>query len=389
MQDGKNNLLPTKKDVDSAPKGTLLLVTYAVILIVALLNLNATLSFIGWLTAMFTPFLVGLFIAFILNIIIMRLENHVFKFLNKPKYKLWRKIKRPVCLLAAIILVSLIISALLFFIVPQLGKSLDLLAKNIPAYVGYMQEKAYRFFDGLKLSEHGLGNLELDWNAMIARAGDWAAGISPKVFTFASGLTSGLFNFIMGVVFAVYLLLSKESLLYSLKKALYAFLPRRFVVRVYEVGALSNKIFSSFVVGQLTEAVILGTMYFIGTSIFGMPYASLISTLMAVCSLIPLFGPLLGALPSVLILVMGSPKDAIIFAIMAIVFQQIEGNFIYPKIVGNSVGLPGMWVLLALLAGGYLFGAVGMILSVPICSVLYSIFRTMVDKRLEERKINL
>lgn len=388
MPEGKG-IFPTKKDIDSVPKRTLFIVTYAVILIVALLNMNATMSFIGWLIAMFTPFFIGLCIAFVLNIIIMRLENQVFKFLNKPKYKLWRKIKRVVCLVISMLLVILVISALLFFIVPQLMQSFEMLARNIPSYVSYLQNLTYWIADRIHFSELGLDSLALDWNSMLAKAGDWVVNASPQVFSFASGLTSVMFNFFMGVVFAVYLLLNKESLLYDLKRVLHAFLPRHRIGRVYEVADLANKTFTNFIVGQLTEAVILGTMYFIGTGIFRMPYAPLISTLMAVCSLIPLFGPLLGIIPSALILLMVDPKLAIIFVVMAIIFQQIEGNFIYPKVVGNSIGLPGMWVLLALLIGGYLFGGIGMILAVPVCSVIYSIFRATVSKRLEERNINL
>lgn len=386
MQDPRG-ILPSKKDMDTVPKGTIFLLTYAVILIVALLNMNTTMSFIGWLLAMFTPFFIGLCIAFILNIIVMQLENRVFAFLNKPKYKLWPRVRRMTCLVLAILFVLLIIAALLFFIVPQLISSFEMLARNIPSYVTYLQNLTYQILDQLKISSDQLDSFALDWNSMLARAGNWVANVSPQIFTVASGFTNGMFNFFMGVIFAMYLLLSKEKLLFSFKKVLYAFLPKKAIHHFYDIAGLANRTFTNFVVGQLTEAVILGAMYFIGTSIFRMPYAPLISSLMAVCSLIPLFGPILGTVPSAFILLMVDPKLAIIFVVMAIVFQQVEGNFIYPRVVGNSIGLPGMWVLLSLLVGGYLIGGVGMILAVPVASVLYSIFRTTVNRRLKERQI--
>lgn len=383
----QRNILPTKKDMDTVSKGTIFLVTYAVILIVALLNMNTTMSFIGWALAMFTPFFIGLCIAFVLNIVVMQLENRVFSFLDKPKYKFWPKMRRMVCLVVAILIVLLIIAALLFFIVPQLISSFEMLAHNIPSYVTYLQNLTYQVLDQLHISSEQFDAFALDWNSMLAKAGNWVANVSPQLFTFASGFTNGMFNFFMGVIFAMYLLLSKEKLLFSFRKTMYAFFPKNIIVRFYEIAGLTNRTFTNFVVGQLTEAVILGTMYFIGTSIFRMPYAPLISVLMAVCSLIPLFGPILGTVPSAFILLMVDPKLAIIFVVMAIVFQQIEGNFIYPKVVGNSIGLPGMWVLLSLLVGGYLIGGIGMILAVPIASVIYSIFRSAVHTRLKERHI--
>lgn len=209
--------------------------------------------------------------------------------------------------------------------------------------------------------------------------------MSPGVITFASGFTSAIFNFFMGLIFAVYLLIGKEKLILDFKRLLYAYLPEKKVDSFLSVGDMTNSIFTSFVVGQLTEAVILGTMYFIGTSIFRMPYAPLISVLMAICSLIPMFGPIIGAVPSAFILLMVSPNLAIIFVVMAVVFQQIEGNFIYPRVVGSSVGLPGIWVLFAILVGGSLLGGFGMILAVPVASVFYALLKKSVGDRLRAK----
>lgn len=383
------NFLDDESGKSRSTKGTIFFVSYAVVLIVALLNMNATLSFVGWVFAILNPFIIGLAIAFLINIIMSRLESHVFRFLDKPRFKLWKRIKRGVCLFLSFLIILLLLTALLFFIVPHIRDSIMLLAKNIPSYANYLQSLTNTVLSRFGLTPADLGGFAINWNEIVDKIGGLLASVSPGVITFASGLSSAVFNFFMGIIFALYLLISKEKLLLQLKKLLYAFLPARKVEQIYEIGHLTNSTFTGFVVGQLTEAVILGTMYFIGTSIFRMPYAPLIATLMAICSLIPMFGPFIGAIPSAFILFMVNPNLAIGFVIMAIVFQQIEGNFIYPRVVGGSIGLPAIWVLFAILVGGSLAGGIGMILSVPVASVLYALMRRSVSRRLRNKNIDL
>ncbi len=366
-------------------KNTIFLVTYAVVLIVALLNLNDTMSFLGWVYALLNPFITGLVIAFIINIIMSRLETKAFAFLDKPKYKLWHRIKRGVCLALSFILILLAVTALVFFIGPQLAHSIQTLSGNMPGYIAYMQSFTNSALGWFNMTMSDLGEFAFNWNEVFDRITAFLANISPGVLNFATGFTSAVFNFCMGLIFAIYLLLGKERLIRSCKNLMRAYIPQDKVEAAIGVGRKANSIFTSFVVGQLTEAVILGTMYFIGTSIFRMPYVPLISTLMAVCSLIPMFGPIIGAIPSAFLLLMVDTNMAIIFVIMAIVFQQIEGNFIYPRVVGNSVGLPGIWVLLAILIGGSLHGAFGMIVAVPVASLVYTLVRDAVKSRLKKK----
>lgn len=380
----KKDFMPGR-DTGSEYKNTIFLITYAIVLIVALLNMNATMTFLGWVFAILNPFLIGLVIAFVINIIMVKLENKVFVFLDKPKYKLWRKMKRGVCLALSLLLILLAITALLFFIGPQIAESAKMLSGNIPSYIAYLQRLTNDVLAYFDLTAADLGSFAINWNALFTKTADFLANVSPSVVTFASGFTSAVFNFFMGIIFAVYLLVGKEKLILDFKRLLYAYLPEKRVDTCLEVGEMTNSIFTSFVVGQLTEAVILGTMYFIGTSIFRMPYAPLISVLMAVCSLIPMFGPIIGAVPSAFILLMVNPNLAIIFVVMAVVFQQIEGNFIYPRVVGSSVGLPGIWVLFAILIGGSLLGGFGMILAVPFASVLYALLKQSVGNRLRSK----
>lgn len=385
----KKDFLPNRENTGGENRNTIFLVTYAIVLIVALLNMNATMSFLGWVFAILNPFIIGLVIAFVINIIMTKLETNVFKFLDKPKFKLWHKMKRGVCLTLSFLLIILVITALLFFIGPQLADSVRTLSNNIPSYISYLQELTNDVLAYFDLSADELGIFAIDWRDAFNKAADFLASVSPGVITFASGFTSAVFNFFMGLIFAVYLLTGKEKLILNFKRLLYAYLPESKVNTFLSVGDMTNSIFTGFVVGQLTEAVILGTMYFIGTSIFRMPYAPLISVLMAVCSLIPMFGPIIGAVPSAFILLMVNPNLAIIFVVMAVVFQQIEGNFIYPRVVGSSVGLPGIWVLFAILVGGSLLGGFGMILAVPVASVLYALLKKSVGDRLRGKNMRI
>ena len=385
----KKDFLPNRENTGGENRNAIFLVTYAIVLIVALLNMNATMSFLGWVFAILNPFIIGLVIAFVINIIMTKLETNVFKFLDKPKFKLWHKMKRGVCLTLSFLLIILVITALLFFIGPQLADSVRTLSNNIPSYISYLQELTNDVLAYFDLSADELGIFAIDWRDAFNKAADFLASVSPGVITFASGFTSAVFNFFMGLIFAVYLLTGKEKLILNFKRLLYAYLPESKVNTFLSVGDMTNSIFTGFVVGQLTEAVILGTMYFIGTSIFRMPYAPLISVLMAVCSLIPMFGPIIGAVPSAFILLMVNPNLAIIFVVMAVVFQQIEGNFIYPRVVGSSVGLPGIWVLFAILVGGSLLGGFGMILAVPVASVLYALLKKSVGDRLRSKNMRI
>lgn len=383
----KKDFLPPK-DMAHETRHTLFFITYSIVLIVALLNLNNTMSFLMWVFALLTPFIIGLVIAFIINIIMNSLEKKVFAFLDKPRFKLWHRMKRGICLILSFLIVILVIAAVVAFMVPQLVQSMQTLSSNMPGYIAFLQQFTNNTLAKFNLTPADFGQFAINWSEVLNKLSSFLANISPGVLNIATGFTSAVFNFFMGLIFAIYLLLGKESLIENVKNVMRAYLSESKVSSMLSVGKKANTIFTSFVVGQLTEAVILGTMYFIGTSIFRMPYVPLISSLMAVCSLIPMFGPIIGAVPSAFLLLMVDPNMAVIFVIMAVVFQQIEGNFIYPRVVGSSVGLPGMWVLFAILIGGSFFGPFGMIISVPCASLAYTLLRDFVKARLKKKGID-
>ncbi len=357
-----------------------ILIIAAVTAVFVLLNFKTVTGVIAWIFGIFSPFIIGLFIAFLVNILMVALEQRVFAWLTR--FAFWNKIKRFVCMLLSFLLIVGIVILLCLLIVPQLQNSLATLSSNLPYYTRELQRTAEALMEKYNFSMRDLQHLQVDWQALISYASDLVAGLTPQVATVAAGITSGVFNFLMGIFFAIYMLFGKERILCSLKRTSLAYLGKKRTARICEVAALSHKVFKSFVVGQLTEALILGVLYFITGSIFRMPYALLLAVIMAIGGLIPMFGPIIAAVPCVFILLMTQPASALVFVIMSIVIQQVESNFIYPFIVGDSIGLPAIWVLLSILVGGSMFGALGMVLSVPIVSVLYTLLRQSVNARL-------
>ena len=235
-------------------------------------------------------------------------------------------------------------------------------------------------------------SLEFNWNRIIETGIDFlkngAGNVLGTTFSVAMTLINSVMNFVIAFVFACYVLLQKEKLSVQIKKVLYAFFPGKVVRQVLKVASLSYKTFSNFVTGQCLEAVILGTMFFVVMTILKFPYALLVGVVIACTALIPIFGAFIGCVVGTFLILVVNPMRAVAFVILFLVLQQIEGNLIYPHVVGNSVGLPSIWVLMAVTVGGNLMGVVGMLVFIPLTSILYALFRQIVHKRLKERKIH-
>ncbi len=359
---------------------TAILIVVAITAAFVLLNFNSAVSAFGRLIGILSPFLIGLALAFTVNILVVALEDRVFAPLTR--YTFWNKIKRGVCVLLSFILIIAIITLLLLIIVPQLRESLVTLSDNLPGYIQQLQKTCNTLMEKYNLSMRDLTQLQIDWQAILTYASSIIKNLTPQVATMAAGITSGVFNFLMGIFFALYMLFGKEKIFSGLQRTMRAYLGEARTQRATEIAALTHKIFKNFVVGQLTESLILGVLYFIAASVFRMPYALLLAVIMAVGGLIPMFGPIIATVPCVFILLMANPASSLVFVIMAIVIQQVESNFIYPFVVGDSIGLPAIWVLFSILVGGSIFGALGMVLSVPVASVLYALLRKSVNNRL-------
>ena len=326
------------------------------------------------------PFILGIVIAFVLNILIHFIEK---KLLDKSKMKAKRK--RMISLLLSLAIVFTFIIVLLLLIIPQLQNTVSLFVDNMPKYEENVQELLDRFAidpNIIKEIEEGVANFGDTAIEFIKNNRDQILEITLGV---ATNVISVIVNFVIAVVFAIYLLAQKEKLLLQLNKVLNAYLPTTKVNKIRDVAKLTNRICANFVSGQCLEAVIIGVLCFIGMLILGIPYAATISVLIGVTALIPVYGAFIGTIVGAFLIFMVSPIKALIFVIFILILQQFEGNLIYPKVVGKSVGLPGIWVFVAVTIGASLAGVVGMLISVPVASIGYSILATDVNYRLEAK----
>ena len=290
-----------------------------------------------------------------------------------------------ISLLLSLAIVFTFIIVLLLLIIPQLQNTVSLFVDNMPKYEENVQELLDRFAidpNIIKEIEEGVANFGDTAIEFIKNNRDQILEITLGV---ATNVISVIVNFVIAVVFAIYLLAQKEKLLLQLNKVLNAYLPTTKVNKIRDVAKLTNRICANFVSGQCLEAVIIGVLCFIGMLILGIPYAATISVLIGVTALIPVYGAFIGTIVGAFLIFMVSPIKSLIFVIFILILQQFEGNLIYPKVVGKSVGLPGIWVFVAVTIGASLAGVVGMLISVPVASIGYSILATDVNYRLEAK----
>ena len=362
------------------------IITFALLLYWALLHPSQVGSIFSGLFALVSPFVLGFAIAFIVNVPLRLLEGLWDKHMKSSKGK------RPVCLVASLVILVAIIFALFFIVVPALGESFANLASQLPQYVRQLESLYLSLTDLLAQHNIVLPTLDLDLEAIYTAVLNFFTNYGQALVDTTVGVTTSIVsvvvNFVLALVFSLYVLAQKETLMRQGRKVVSALLPQRWANKTLEVATLTNKTFANFVTGQLTEAVILGSLCFLGMTLLRIPYASVVSVLIGFCALIPIFGAIIGAIVGAFLILLVAPMKALWFLIFLIILQQLEGNLIYPRVVGKSVGLPGIWVLAAVTVGGNAFGLVGMLLSVPVCSVLYTLFREFVNYRLEQKGLH-
>ncbi|MBS6886919.1 MULTISPECIES: AI-2E family transporter [Clostridium] len=365
-------------------KSNLLLATYVVVLAFIFINIKSVGNIFGSTMGMLKPFLIAICIAFVLNIPMKFYEEKVLdKVIKQPKKR------RPLAIILTIITIIAIVVGLVLFIIPQLVESGSTLVKNIPDYVKTLEMFMAEHFSKTEVFDE-LWNQVLSMGENIIKVvGQVTGSLVSQVVDITVGVTSTIINFFMGILIAIYILLSKEKLGIQAKKILYAFFDRIKADKVMEVARISHDKFSKFITGQCIEAVILGGLCFIGMTIFSMPYALLVSTIIGVTALVPIFGALIGTIPAAFIIFMVEPMTAVWFVILIVVIQQIEGNLIYPMVVGNSIGLSAIWVLLAITVGGSTFGILGILIGIPLFGVLYTLLSTITNSKLKEKNIKV
>ena len=363
------------------------LVTYTIILAYVIFNFKNIISGGKNIIGIISPFIIGIAIAFILNLVMRIFEERVFKFLDSKKYIKYSSLKRPLSVALTFITVVAVICGLIIFIIPQLIDSVSTLTDTVPGYIKSFEALIDKYVSNTEILSTLWNNFLSAWKEVLQFTGQIVVSSLSGVVNITVGFTSGLVNFILSLIFSIYMLLNKERLQLGMKKVLYAFSKKNYADKVMYLGRVANESFSSYIGGQFIEAIIIGVLCFIGMIILNMPYALLISVLIAVTALIPIFGAFIGTIPSAFIILIIDPMKALWFVIFIIVLQQIEGNLIYPRVVGSSVGLPPIWVMLAMLIGGNTFGLLGMLLGIPTFSVIYKVSKEFINKRLNNKNI--
>lgn len=370
------------------------LIVFTLVILIALWKYNLVIDFLGFILNIIFPFLLGGAIAFILNVPMSFLEGKIFgneKAEEKPIRKSIRKFARPCSLTLTILCVVGVIALVMFVVIPQLGSTFVGLGKTIqdftPTVVAWMEDMFHNNKEVMSLIE----SLNMDWDKILNSVADFfksgAGSVLDTTMSAAKSIISSVTTFFIAFVFSCYILLQKEKLRVQVQKIFYAYLPENIVEKVLDICSLTYRTFSSFLTGQCVEALILGMMFFVTMGILRLPYALLVGVLISFTALIPIFGAFIGCIVGAFLILMVNPVQAFTFVVMFLVLQQVEGNLIYPRVVGNSVGLPSIWVLAAVSIGGSLMGVVGMLVFIPLVSVVYILFRGDVYKRLEKKGI--
>lgn len=370
-----------KRDIK---KNIILIITYIALIIFVLVNFEKILSILGYIINIFSPFIFGAIVAFVLNVLVNFIERKLF---GKVKKKTWLKIKRPLSIAISVVLVIFIIVFIMNLLIPQLKNSVSLFTDSLPTY----KEDIINIMNKFNLEETTIKKVSDYLDNFGKVITDYIKGNSKDVITVTTEVATSLIAIIskavIAIVFAIYIIAQKETLKRQFNKLMSAYLKPRTVNRINKYASMANTTFSNFVTGQCLEALIFGILCFLGMLILRLPYATTIAVLLGFTALIPVFGAFIGTFLGAFLILMISPIKAIIFVVFILVLQQIEGNLIYPKVVGKSVGLPGIWVLLSVTIGASVGGILGMLIATPLCSLLYILLRQAVNDRINSNKI--
>ena len=370
-------------------KKWIVLVLIGVLAFWGLNNLELIFDVLGNIYRVFSPFILGFVLAYILNIPMMKVEYLLKKVIPDKYEDKYSGLIRLVSIILSILLLVLIIAFVGFLLIPELIENIESLMNNIPAFIESSKDWVINLLDKYP-------DVQREIEVMFAESGN-VSGIVSSIFTyiingivgFVSGFVGGFVYIFTGIIFAIYMLCQKEYLVDGIKRLVYAFADKRKANKIMDISKLTNKTFSKFISGQCVEAVILGTIMFVVCLLGRFPYALIIGVLTALTALIPIFGAFIACGVGAVLIAITNPLQALIFIAVFVIIQQIEGNVIYPKVVGKSVGLSPLWTLLAITVGGNLFGVVGMIIGLPLASVVYAIGKESIKKKLDRKDIEI
>ncbi len=379
----------------------LLIITFAVVLYTAAQNLAAIYGAVATVWNVFGVVITGLAMAFVLNVPLKLFENRVFYGMSEDRRPYVRKMRRPVSLVCALVVTLGVIVILIAVILPQLTATVAEVASQLPDYINSVVQWLRDFLSGFGITVDALEDFSVDWEQVFsdlttylkegsANVSESAASAGSSVVSTVTdvggSVISTVMNTFLGLIVAVYVLAQKERIGRFMKRCIDAFLPHRASSAISRIASMASETFSNFVAGQFTDSCILGVLCYICMRIFRFPYPEVISVVIGVTSLVPMVGSFIGEVIGALLILIVSPIKALLFIVMVLAIQQVDGAFIYPRIVGKSVGLPGVAVFCAVIVGGNVAGVLGSLLGVPVCALLYALLREAVDARQKRRE---
>ena len=380
------------RDEKKVLRNGMILLVFAAVLVLVLMRFDQVWGAVLTVVGTVAPVFYGIVLAYILNVFVHFFEDVAFKPLRNVKSKLWKRVRRPLAVALAYLLVALVLVSIIAFIIPGLIESMGILAdtvqQTVPGYVTSAMDWLNEFAqeNDLTFIQDFLRNF--NWSNVLSSASAVLRDFLSSLVGVTINVASGVFAAVMGFIFSVYMLMGKEKLLRGVKSTLLAFLPRPTAQKIGQIATLTNRMFFNFIRGQLLECVILGSLCYVGMSILQLDYALLISSVVTLGALIPILGAYIGAAVGVLILLLVHPIDALIFLIFLLILQQVEGNMIYPRVVGSSIGLPPLWTLFAVVFWGGVLGIPGILFGTPATAVTHQPRPPRGGNRLRQRNID-
>ena len=367
-------------------KWIICIVSVCILIYLGIQNIGVIAGAVSWIYGLFTPLLTGVALALILNVPMSFIESHLFQKCTKT---IVVKLRRPIAYTMSLLVILGILVGVVWLVIPALFDVVNFFKDEVMNYANKISEYDFsnapknEFIDGLKKYIDSL-----NWNEILSTAMKKSSSLMNTAVGAISYLIDSIFNLFIAVIFSVYILFNKEKLKRNCKRMLNAWLPDKVSKYIIHVASVSNKIFHNFISGQTIEAIILGLLCTIGMLVLRIPYAPMIGALVGVTAIIPVVGALIGAIIGAFMILTVSPIKALIFLVFILVLQQLEGNVIYPKVIGSRVNLSAMWVLAAVTVGGALAGAIGMLIGVPSASVIYVLLREATQKREKAKKFS-
>lgn len=365
--------------LDSRTISNLIVVVVGIVVFMGLSHFDMVREKVEMFMNVVSPFVLGFAVAYLLNAPMHFFECKLYKDLK------W---KRALSIFTVYILALFVLAVLVVLVLPQVVDSIRGLINNAGLYLNNLNTMVNDLVERFNLEGQGFENLIMSYQDVIKQGVTFITNALPQIYDFSISVGKGLVSIVTALISSIYMLFGKARLIYQIKKILYAFAPKDRVDKFLGACHRANGIFVGFINGKLIDSAIIGVLCFTLTSLIGIPFAVLISVVIGVTNIIPFFGPIIGAIPCVMILLIIDPWSALKFGILVILLQQFDGNILGPKILGDSTGLSAIWVLVAIVVGGGLFGFVGMILGVPTFAVIYMTMRDVVDARLTARSLD-